>query len=633
AAGLNLWLKADKDVSFSSGNISSRANQGLLSSIPSVVPNSTTITRDNTGFNYNPVMRWTTATADIYFGPSSNSFANNALPVSAGAGSIFGTGTISDQQTVMPATSTTSPCGADRCCSGFRPSYAQLYGYNIYYPASAYFPAQNTTRPNIYSIQGTAGSGTAYAAANGSRATVAGTTISSLSSGFTYQVRIGSFMGYSYGLNHKLSESIAYNRQLSLAETRRVESYLAIKNAVTLDPSGLDATAGYVSSQSVSVFSQGVTGTTYWNNIIGLARDSAFLYGSGLYQKQSKLLSDSVRIYTSTLQTTNAANTSSYTDQTFLMLGSNSGPLCGTATTESELPAVLLPPNTPGSRIDREFKIQNTGFTMAFTIELVMNCSVGDDDNLRLLVDRNSGGSYDNADGDFTNATVVSPGSNGFAGYSYNRTGRILTLQLDPLATASLFAPNTTRLFTVAATTFPVLATGVPLIKATWSGNAVIITWQAAGLRSGAQFVVQRSADGATWRPVASLPASPVSSLRTYSAADSHPLPGINLYRLRVEDSQGGISYSNVVSMNSPLLPSLPFLRPNPFTNQVEVAWPGPAPAFCRMIDPLGRPVTLTVEKRGGYLFLTAGEGMPGLYILEIRGAGGIRNAFKLIRL
>jgi hypothetical protein len=76
--------------------------------------------------------------------------------------------------------------------------------------------------------------------------------------------------------NGRFGEVITYSSTLSDADIRTIECYLAIKYGITLNPAGLDAANGYVNSSGTSIYSQGSTGTTYWNTnggVIGLGRD------------------------------------------------------------------------------------------------------------------------------------------------------------------------------------------------------------------------------------------------------------------------------------------------------------------------------------------------------------------------
>ncbi|XZF14017.1 beta strand repeat-containing protein [Chitinophagaceae bacterium MMS25-I14] len=121
----------------------------------------------------------------------------------------------------------------------------------------------------------------------------------------------------------RYGEIVTYDRALSAVETRKVESYLAMKWGTSLDQT---TPTDYVASDW-----NGTTGTKMWVNdndgynlkIFGIGRDD----NGQLYQRQSTT-SDTNKVFAvamgTTFPQTNAANTNTIaTDKTFLVLASN----------------------------------------------------------------------------------------------------------------------------------------------------------------------------------------------------------------------------------------------------------------------------------------------------------------------
>lgn len=188
-----------------------------------------------------------------------------------------------------------------------------------------------------------------------------------------------------------LAEVIFYNTDLTNVEMNRVESYLAIKYAITLG-TPLNV-VDYNSSTGVVIWDGSVT-PNYHNQIIGIGRDDS----QGLYQKQSHTFDDSLRIYVDALAATNEGNTGVInTNISYVTVGHNTDGLCGTNTSNPEAPFPI------SSRIEREFKVTNTAFDQDFNMDLTLgpcNPIVGIDlARIRLMVD---------LDGDFSNATLYS---------------------------------------------------------------------------------------------------------------------------------------------------------------------------------------------------------------------------------
>ena len=225
-------------------------------------------------------------------------------------------------------------------------------------------------------------------------------------------------------------ELIFFNKDLSTQEFAQVHSYLAIKFGIILDNSGGGAQGDYYGSNG-SLIWDASDNPAYHNDIIGIAED----FKSALSQKQSHTQDDSTRIYLGLLANTNAANTTNFnTDSSYLILGNNRDQLCGTASSNLEIPAG----SNLQSRFEREWKLTNTNFSGSFSIDIkaaacAMLSGVNSAD-LRLLVDD---------DGDFTNAQVQAQG----LGIQIAVNANMITISG---LTHALFTTNETKFFTIA---------------------------------------------------------------------------------------------------------------------------------------------------------------------------------------
>ena len=205
--------------------------------------------------------------------------------------------------------------------------------------------------------------------------------------------------------NGYLHEFIFYNRDLTLNEMLKVNTYLAVKYGVTLQNTGGGIQGDYMATNDVTIWDADLT-PNYHNNVIGIGRDDS----TGLLQKQSHTFDDLARLYISTLQTTNAGNTGVITtDTSYVMMGHDQGVRCATVASNAEVPAAA----NLYSRIEREWKLTKTNFTEDINLDIQLAaCAtlVNFDYNcLRLLVDD---------DGDFTDATVYTAGAG--LGLAYN---------------------------------------------------------------------------------------------------------------------------------------------------------------------------------------------------------------------
>lgn len=146
-----------------------------------------------------------------------------------------------------------------------------------------------------------------------------------------------------------------YNRTLTVNEQSRVNSYLAVKNGVTLNEN-------YLSTNSSVVWDRTVN-TGYNNNIFGIAKDDF----TALHQKQAGSVNDAQKLVISTtgFADSNAANSTGLAnDLQFLMTGDNGlfqglkTPLAYTAGSNG----------AANYRFESIWKVQNTGNVGTVTV-------------------------------------------------------------------------------------------------------------------------------------------------------------------------------------------------------------------------------------------------------------------------
>ncbi|MCB9230380.1 MAG: gliding motility-associated C-terminal domain-containing protein [Bacteroidia bacterium] len=202
-----------------------------------------------------------------------------------------------------------------------------------------------------------------------------------------------------------LAEVIFYNRDLTQAELDKVHTYLAVKYGITLNNSAGGTQGDYTATSGALLWDASVN-PGYHYQVIGIGRDDA----EGLMQKQSHDFDDQNRIYLSTLQPTNVANTGTFnSDISYVIMGNDQGGQCASSASTAEKPA------TPfiSGRLGREWKVTKTNFSQSFNVDLLLDtCMLPTTINptyLKLLVD---------TDGNFTNASVFAAG--GGLSFSYS---------------------------------------------------------------------------------------------------------------------------------------------------------------------------------------------------------------------
>lgn len=376
--------------------------------------------------------------------------------------------------------------------------------------------------------------------------------------------------GYNaFGYAGNVMELVGYNAEIDLTGTQRqqVESYLALKYGITLDSVG---TGGHYYNSGGSSVYQGGGGTGFFTNIIGIARDD----NTALYQRQSHLANDSVRLYmgsTPLATATNGANTATFSaDKSYIVMGDNAGKFCGVGSNASAKPAAV------DQRLDREWKAVYNHTTDAFNMDIALaSCApfssgTGNPVDLELL--------YSTTSSNLTTGTVMANNTNGMT-ISLSAGGVVTIAGLNSAlaAMAPAVAGGTTVYFTLASNQYFVLPLGITNFTAMAAGRSVQLNWTASGETDGDYFRVMHSTDGNTWDSMGRVNFVQGSAdPDNYSFVDGSPSDGTNYYRLQLVGAGGASTWSPVkeVVFGAGGMSAVR-LFPNPATEQVLVSSPG----------------------------------------------------------
>lgn len=144
--------------------------------------------------------------------------------------------------------------------------------------------------------------------------------------------------------------------------------------------------------------------------------------------------------------------------------------------------------------------------------------------------------------------------------------------------------------------------------------NGVQLSWSTAEEKDLSHFEVERSADGGVFERISSQTAANLTGLHHYTVLDNNAPKGLNLYRLKLVNSNGTFSYSGVVRVD--LSKSLTVsLLPNPAKGYV-------------LIQSDRQPIRIEITDMNGRLlkgFLPSANGRynltglyPGLYLVRV---------------
>lgn len=180
--------------------------------------------------------------------------------------------------------------------------------------------------------------------------------------------------------------------------------------------------------------------------------------------------------------------------------------------------------------------------------------------------------------------------------------------------------------------TMSVLPLELVHFTATRKQSSIFCSWITASEKNTDYFELERSADGITFTPIGKLNGAGESqSPLTYHFEDIQPLQGINYYRLRMVDNDGGYEYTDVVSEL--------FLAEGD-----AMVYPNPAADWTTILVPDGFEEIIITDAQGHIVDQFEGstlqdhkelnvQQMPdGTYFVWIKTADGITQVKQLLK-
>src|SRR5690606_1637015 len=147
-------------------------------------------------------------------------------------------------------------------------------------------------------------------------------------------------------------------------------------------------------------------------------------------------------------------------------------------------------------------------------------------------------------------------------------------------------------------------------------GNEVVLHWATGVEVDNKGYVVERSADGKNWTALAALNAATEPALvNNYHYTDRKPLAGKSMYRIKQEDVNGSVQYSNVKAVTMSALVDVS-VHPNP-TKQYLSLTGLPAGASVKVIDVNG-VVVYSSQVMSTEMHIDLKNQPTGVYLVQV---------------
>lgn len=185
------------------------------------------------------------------------------------------------------------------------------------------------------------------------------------------------------------------------------------------------------------------------------------------------------------------------------------------------------------------------------------------------------------------------------------------------------------------ATTSTPLPIGLISFSATKQGSGVRLKWSTATEQDISDFVIERSANAqpGTWAAVGTptAAANNSASVREYSLTDYHAARGANYYRLRINNTNGTYSLSQVAVLYSDDGPVSIGIFPNPASGSITITGAA-AGNTIMLMDMTGKVWRQAPATADGIVRIATDRLHPGTYILKVMDAGARVTAIQVIK-
>ncbi|TZF81428.1 T9SS type A sorting domain-containing protein [Pedobacter sp. BS3] len=175
--------------------------------------------------------------------------------------------------------------------------------------------------------------------------------------------------------------------------------------------------------------------------------------------------------------------------------------------------------------------------------------------------------------------------------------------------------------------------TTTPVTLESFNGHATndgnVLTWITLSELNNSYFELERSTDNVNFIVLKKLDGWGSSTTRrVYSYTDSHPLPGVNYYRLKQVDFDGNFAYAaNIVPLTNRIQQRNNAVYPNPSKGKVTIAAKGGfSNASIRIVNVSGQTVLLKDNVSGSFLNADLTNQVDGIYIIEIQQDGTVQK-------
>lgn len=147
----------------------------------------------------------------------------------------------------------------------------------------------------------------------------------------------------------------------------------------------------------------------------------------------------------------------------------------------------------------------------------------------------------------------------------------------------------------------------------------IVLNWRTDNELNTSHFIIERSANGATFDPIGRVTANNNSGINNYAFDDLHPFNGINFYRLRQVDIDAQFKYSPIVKiLMSERIDDMK-VYPNPATDKINIEFATTQKnILINIFDATGKLVSTNALAGAAVLLINTSSLAKGTYWMQV---------------
>ncbi|ASS48155.1 MAG: hypothetical protein A3D31_00285 [Candidatus Fluviicola riflensis] len=177
-----------------------------------------------------------------------------------------------------------------------------------------------------------------------------------------------------------------------------------------------------------------------------------------------------------------------------------------------------------------------------------------------------------------------------------------------------------------------VMPVGYTYWDAEYNEGVVDLVWGTEFEENNRDFIVQRSADGLVWETIGAVAGNNTTNeAQNYAYTDNDPLTGISYYRLMQVDTDGGIEYNTVLSVNTSDIE--PFtVYPNPAAGSFNIYTKSKNIEHVVLTDMVGKTFDVAYTGTSNGLEIDCNNYAAGVYTLTVIANGTAQSQRLVIK-